>query len=102
MGAKVLVASGGDDKYLALSEVTAEHFPGDAQGGYTGMPADAEAAIAALEAGRSRGATHLVVPAEQELYFLAYPEFRRYLESRYVTVSANDEGAVYYLMPRLG
>lgn len=62
-GARVLVVSRGDDALLAPG-LAARHFPQGPDGGYAGhYPADAEAAVAHLEACRAAGAEFLLLPA---------------------------------------
>lgn len=62
-GARVLVASRGDDALLAPG-LAASHFPQGPDGGYAGHhPADSEAAVAHLEACRAAGAEFLLLPA---------------------------------------
>ena len=61
--ATVLVISTGDDQLLELGDRQALHFLQDERGDYAGYnPADSDAAIAALEEQRERGASHVLIP----------------------------------------
>ena len=73
-GAKVAVVSKGNPQLLELGEGrVGRHFPADAQGNWSGHPADGRGAIAALEQARAAGAEYLVVP-ESEIWWLSHYE----------------------------
>jgi hypothetical protein len=72
-GAKVAVASRGDDRLLEFDEVSACHFP-QVNGAYAGHhPADSAQAITQLESLRATGVTHMLFP-RTSLWWLDYYE----------------------------
>jgi len=101
-GAIVLVASKGDDELTRIDGRTAWHFPRTEDGVYSGYhPADAESAIASLEAERGRGADFLLVPPPTLWWLDFYAELRAHLEGRY-TLAVRDQraGALFDLRVR--
>jgi glycosyltransferase involved in cell wall biosynthesis len=95
-GAKVLIATRGDEGFLALEGRSGWHFPRDRDGKYAGYhPADSKAAIAHLEELRDAGATHLVLPRPSFWWLEHYGAFRTHLDAAYREVR-NDEDAIVY------
>ncbi len=95
--ANVLIATRGDDGFLALDGRSGWHFPRDSEGRYAGhYPADGEAAIAHLEELREQGATHLVLPRTGFWWLDYYEAFRGHLEG-YRTIRSDEDAIVYDL-----
>jgi glycosyltransferase involved in cell wall biosynthesis len=96
--AKVLVATRGDDGFLAVEGRRGWHFPRDRDGKYAGhYPADSEAAIAHLEDLRAQGATHLVLP-ETGFWWLDYYEaMHKHLDAAYRRIRSDENVIVYDL-----
>jgi len=95
--AHVLVVSKGDDGLLDLGH-PASHFPGSADGGYAGHhPADGAAAVAALEARRAEGATHLLIPADSRWWLAHYAELASHLADSADLVVDDDDCALFAL-----
>jgi hypothetical protein len=95
--AKVLIATRGDDGFLALVGRSGWHFPGDPDGRYAGhYPADSEAAIAHLEELRRQGATHLVLPRTGFWWLEHYDAFASHLDA-YRMVRRDEDAVVYDL-----
>jgi hypothetical protein len=101
-GASVLVVSKGDEGLLKLEGRRAGHFPQTDTGEYTGHhPADDAAAVAHLEALRSKGAQYLVLPATSVWWLEHYDGFRRHLEATAaVTVCRPDTCIIFSLAGR--
>jgi GT2 family glycosyltransferase len=94
--ATVAVVSRGDDALLELGPRHAAHFPADDNGAFSGhYPADAVAALAALQAARARGAEFLVVPASAAWWLTHYREFATHLRDD-CGVVAEDEAAMIF------
>ncbi len=84
LDARVLVASGGDQRLVQLEGAHYEHFPQAATGRYAGHePVDSSSAIAHLEFLRAKGAEFLLLPASEYWWLERYPAARRHLSSRY-------------------
>jgi glycosyltransferase involved in cell wall biosynthesis len=97
-GAKVLIATRGDDVFLDLDGRTGWHFPRDRDGRYAGYyPADGEAAIAHLEELRAEGATHLVLPRPSFWWLDHYAELRAHLDLAHRQIRSDDDAIVYEL-----
>jgi glycosyltransferase involved in cell wall biosynthesis len=97
-GAKVLIASRGDDAFLALEGRSGWHFPRDADGRYAGYyPADTEAVIAHLEELRSEGATHLVLPRPSFWWLDHYEGLRAHLDLACREVRSDEQAIIYEL-----
>ena len=97
-GAKVLVASRGDDAFLALEERSGWHFPRDRDGNYAGYyPADTDAAIAHLEDMRTEGATHLVLPRPSFWWLDHYKGLRAHLDLAYREIRSDEHAIIYEL-----
>jgi glycosyltransferase involved in cell wall biosynthesis len=97
-GSTVLVVSRGDDDLVAFEGRVGWHFPQGEDGVYAGHhPEDADVAIRHLEQLRTRGATHLVIPATSAWWLEHYVDFRRHLDERYAPIaSADPETCVAY------
>jgi glycosyltransferase involved in cell wall biosynthesis len=77
----VAVVSRGDEALLDLNGRPAWHFPEARPGVYAGYhPADSDAAVAALEAARQRGAEFLLLPGTAYWWLQYYAGFGRYLD----------------------
>jgi hypothetical protein len=97
LDATVIVASGGDDQLLDLHGRRGWHFPQAADGAYAGYhPAGSTAAIAQLEALRSKGGEFLLFPSTALWWLEHYPEFARHLESRYRLVVSQEDTCLIY------
>jgi hypothetical protein len=96
--ARVLVATRGDDRLLALDGRRGWHFPRDPDGRYAGYyPADSEAAIAHLEELRAQGATHLALPRTAFWWLDHYEGLRRHLDSAHRRTREDEDAIVYEL-----
>jgi GT2 family glycosyltransferase len=97
--ATVIVASKGDDDLLRLYGKKAFHFPQTEDGTYAGHhPANGVAAIAHLEALRSKGADHFLLPNTMFWWLDHYVDFKRYLETHYrLIVRQEDACAIFSL-----
>ena len=106
-GSIVAVVSKGDPALVQLDHRIGWHFPQGADGGYAGHhPADDNAAIAAVETLRVRGAEYLLFPKAAEWWFEHYAGLHRYLASRYPLADGDPEcGLIFDLrgqsIPRL-
>lgn len=90
-GAVVLVVGKGDDALLEFTDRTGWHFPRAEDGGYAGHhPADSAAAIAHLEALRTRGATFFVLPAPSAWWLDHYAAFAAHLRQHYRETFAEE------------
>ena len=96
--AKVLIASRGDDAFLALEGRSGWHFPRDRDGKYAGYyPADTDAAIAHLEEMRTEGATHLVLPRPSFWWLDHYKGLRTHLDLAYREIRSDEHAIIYEL-----
>jgi glycosyltransferase involved in cell wall biosynthesis len=97
-GAEVLVATRGDDGFLAFDDRSGWHFPRDPDGKYAGhYPADSEAAIGHIEGLRTIGATHLVLPQTAFWWLDHYEGLREHLDGEYRTVRSDEDVIIYEL-----
>jgi multidrug efflux pump subunit AcrA (membrane-fusion protein) len=97
-GATVLVAGKGDEALLHLDGRTGWHFPMAEDGRYAGFhPAGDTAAIAQLEALRTRGADHLLLPKTTLWWLDHYEGLRRHLEDRYTALVTDEQCAIFRL-----
>jgi hypothetical protein len=97
-GARVLIATRGDDAFLAIEGRSGWHFPRDHEGSYAGhYPASSEAAIAHLEELRAGGATHLVLPQTGFWWLDHYEGFRTHLDLAYREIRSDEHAIVYDL-----
>jgi hypothetical protein len=95
--ATVIVVSRGDDELLNLYGRRGWHFPQTEDGTYAGYyPAASTAAIAQLEALRSKGAEFLLFPDTSLWWLEHYPEFGRHLQSRYREVARREGTCLIY------
>jgi len=98
-GSTVAVVSRGDDDLLDLPGRTGWHFPADDAGVWAGHhPADSAEAIAALDAVRRRGATHLVIPGPSHWWLDHYAAFTDHLRHRHRELAAAGDCAVFSLI----
>jgi glycosyltransferase involved in cell wall biosynthesis len=96
--AEVLVATRGDDGFLALEGRRGLHFPRERDGRYAGYyPADSEAAIAHLEELRAQGATHLVLPQTAFWWLTYYEGLHDHLDAAYRMIRSDEHTIVYDL-----
>jgi glycosyltransferase involved in cell wall biosynthesis len=96
--AVVAVVSRGDAALLDLDGRQALHFPEARPGVYAGHhPADSDAAVAALEAARRRGAQFLLLPGTAYWWLQHYGGFRHHLDSRCERVWSDACCAIYDL-----
>jgi glycosyltransferase involved in cell wall biosynthesis len=97
-GATVLIATRGDDGFLAIEGRSGWHFPRDRDGKYAGYyPADSKAAIAHLEELRAEGATHLVLPRTGFWWLEHYEAFKTHLDAAYREIRSDEHVIVYEL-----
>jgi GT2 family glycosyltransferase len=91
-GSRVLVATGGDDRFLSLGRRNASHFPRLEDGTYAGHhPADGAEAVAELDRWRRDGFEYLVVPDGAGWWLDHYVALREYLTAR-ASVAAREPG----------
>ena len=100
-GARVLVASRGDDRLCTIPGREAGHFPQMADGTYAGSyPADDTAAIQQLDHLIAQGWTHLALPNTARWWLDYYPSMTHHLERRGgVAIDNADAGVVFRLVP---
>jgi len=101
LGGRVLVVSLGDETLVPPGQSRLVHFPCMADGLWSGAhPADDVEAIARLEALRTSGATHLVIPATSAWWLQYYHRLRCFLEDGCrLVVDAPDTARIYALTP---
>jgi hypothetical protein len=103
-GARMLVASHGDEAMLLLGDRATESFPRSTPGvlaDYTDMQGDE--AIFQLESLRNAGAGFLLVPSPALPWLASHPELERHLEERYVIVARERGiGTIYALASQKG
>ena len=79
-GAVAAVITKGDDRLLDIAGIEGRHFPCAGDGGYLGYhPPDGAWAAAHLDAMRSNGVDHLVIPATAFWWNDRYPAFASHL-----------------------
>ena len=97
-GARVLVASRGDEDLLRLGGRLGAHFPQLRSGIYAGWyPADSSQAIGHLEELRSRGADYLLFPSTAFWWLEHYEGLDRHLRRRYHEVVRDDACILFSL-----
>ena len=98
--ATVLVVSRGDSELLKLGGRRAWHFPQRADGVYAGYyPPDSAAAIAHVEALRTRGGEFLAFPSPAAWWLEHYDGLAEHLEKNYELVVRDETaGAIYALV----
>jgi glycosyltransferase involved in cell wall biosynthesis len=97
-GARVLVATRGDNRLLTFDGRRGWHFPRDSEGRYAGYyPADSEAAVNHLEELRRHGATHLVLPRTAFWWLAYYDGLHRHLDAGYRRIRRDEDVIVYDL-----
>jgi glycosyltransferase involved in cell wall biosynthesis len=98
--ASVAVLSKGDDALVELDGRRLRHFPADGSGEYAGYyPSDGRAAVAELEATRSRGVRYLVIPKPAFWWLGFYIEFAQHLRERYSLIHTSKDCLIYELAP---
>lgn len=91
-GARVAIASRGDDRMLGLGPWDAVHFPSDGDGAYCGYhPADTGEMVARIEALKEQGVSHLVIPPSMAWWLERYEGLASYLESHHESLSPPDQ-----------
>ena len=97
-GEVVAVVSRGDAELLTLGHAPGWHFPEARPGVYAGYhPADSDAAIAALDVTRARGAGFLLLPGTSFWWLDHYEGFRIHLEAQYHCVWRDASCVIYDL-----
>lgn len=98
-GSRVLVITRGDEALLRLDRRRGEHFPQTQTGLYAGhYPADAEEAVAHLEALKEAGAEYLVIPAEARWWLEHYPGLKAVLEDDGNLLPSDPQTALVYAL----
>jgi glycosyltransferase involved in cell wall biosynthesis len=96
-GSVVAVVSRGDDRLLRLDIGSGWHFPQTEHGVYAGHhPENSSEAIDHLEALRTRGATHLVIPCTSFWWLEHYADFTVHLTQRYHLIAFLDDTCVVF------
>jgi hypothetical protein len=96
-GARVLVATQGDDELLDLGGPIGWHFPQREGGYHTGDdPADSSSAIAQLELLREAGAGYLLIPRTSHWWLERFAEFRSHLWHTYSLVTRQENVCTIY------
>ena len=91
-GSRVLVMSGGEERWMRIPGVTTVPLPQGSDGSYPVVEPDSDTAlIAQLEWGRASGAEFLVVPDQASGQLERFPHLRRHIEDRFASV-ARDPG----------
>jgi glycosyltransferase involved in cell wall biosynthesis len=100
--ASLIVLSLGHEDWLVLDGRQTWHFPRKEDGSHAGVePVPVDELIAHLETLRGQGAHYFLVPTPALSWLERHPDFRRYLEDRYVGVVC-EEGAclIFSLDPK--
>jgi glycosyltransferase involved in cell wall biosynthesis len=98
-GARVLVASKGDDRMVRFDHAEGWHFPQSEGGVYAGYyPADSADAIAQLESLRARGAEYVVFPQTAFWWFDHYEGLRDHLQARYAEIADGETACRLYAL----
>ncbi len=101
--ATVIVVSKGDDELLRLNGRKGWHFPQNAAGIYAGYhPADSAAAIAHLEALRSKGGDYFLLPRTAFWWLEYYAEFTQYLERHYKQIVRDEDACLIFSLRERG
>ena len=101
--AKVAIVSKGDANLTRLFGRRACHFPQDRKGDYAGFyPGSSLAAIAQLEAVRSRGCDYFILPSLAFWWLDKYPDFARHLERRHRLLVREEETCLIYALGEPG
>jgi glycosyltransferase involved in cell wall biosynthesis len=98
-GARIVVASKGDEELIKLADRQGWHFPQAKGGEFAGCyPKNSAEAIAHLEALRSRGGDYFLLPQTALWWLEHYPGFKEHLEKNYaLTVRQDDTCLVFAL-----
>jgi len=100
-GARVLVATRGDESLLRVPGRDARHFPQSPTGLYAGhYPAGGDEAVRHLDTLRERGADYLALPSTARWWLDHYPELRQRLEDDGELVADEPETCVLYALER--
>ncbi len=100
-GARVLVATRGDESLLRVPGRDARHFPQSPTGLYAGhYPASGSEAVQHLHALQERGADYLALPSTARWWLDHYPELRQRLEGEGERVADEPETCVLYALDR--
>ena len=98
VGAKVLVASGGNDELLDLGERQGLPFP-QLDGEYRSFQqSTGPELVEMLERLRDQGARYLVFPGSEVLWISFYREFQGHLEERYETLVRDGATCVIFAL----
>jgi glycosyltransferase involved in cell wall biosynthesis len=92
----VAVVSKGDPALLDLGRRNAWHFPQGSDGAYAGFYPAEDAAVAHLEAVRTKGANYLVFPKSAFWWLEHYTDLRRHLQERYREIRPDDDCCVVF------
>jgi hypothetical protein len=96
-GAKVIVATQGDERLLELGGPVGSHFPQRQDGYYAGAdPTDSSSAVAHLELLRMAGAEYLLIPSNAYWWLERYAGFRAYLNQAYSLVTRQENVCTIY------
>jgi hypothetical protein len=96
-GARVAVASKGDEELLLLEGRRGWHFPQVEGGQYAGHhPLDSDEAIRGLDALRSRGAEYFVLPETAFWWLDHYSAFAEHLTERYRVALRNADACLIF------
>jgi hypothetical protein len=99
VGARTLVATYGDDAFLALGERRTQPFPRSGKGitaDYTDV--SDEEAVAQLEALRADGLEFLVLPSPALPWLANHPELEKYLDERFALVAGERGICMIYAL----
>jgi glycosyltransferase involved in cell wall biosynthesis len=97
-GARVLIASRGDERLAQLEGRHGWHFPQNDRGVYAGYyPADSDAAISQLESLRDKGAEYLVFPVTSLWWLEHYRGLALYLDERCHLLRRGEPCTIYAL-----
>jgi hypothetical protein len=96
-GARVIVATGGDDSLLDLGGPGGWHFPQHDDGHYVGSdPADSCSIVAHLETMRTAGAEYLLIPRPAHWWLDSFAGFRAYIQQAYLLVTRQENVCTIY------
>ena len=100
IGARIVVASRGDDDLVTLADREGWHFPQEADGVYAGhYPADSAEAITRVEALRARGAEFLLLPPSARWWLDHYAGLHAHLETLYLRLPDQAGCVLFDLRP---
>lgn len=100
-GARVLVATRGDESLLRVPGRDARHFPQSPTGLYAGhYPAGGDEAVRHLDTLRERGADYLALPSTARWWLDHYPELSQRLEDEGELVADEPDTCVLFALER--